>query len=97
MLKKAWFDGVEDRRQGTLLGLANRGFEADTNGAIVGALLGARWGYDGLPRSWVEAVLQANPREPWHQSGPYRPCLLFHAPATGMPGVGIIGIMRSLS
>lgn len=51
----------------------NRGFDADTNGAIVGALLGARWGYESLPRDWVEAVLQANPPNPWHREGLYHP------------------------
>lgn len=59
-----------------LLDTVNRGFDADTNGAIVGALLGARWGYDRLPRGWVEAVLQVNPRTPWHRDGLYHPLVL---------------------
>ena len=39
--------------------VASRGGDADTNGAIVGALLGARDGVDAIPQPWVERVLRA--------------------------------------
>jgi len=33
--------------------LAKEGGDADTNGAVAGALLGARLGYSGLPKEWL--------------------------------------------
>lgn len=71
-----------------LVDTVNRGFDADTNGAIVGALLGAHWGYESLPRDWVEAVLQANPAKPWHHEGLYHPRWLRRgaAPASNHAG-----------
>jgi len=38
---------------------ANRGGDADTNAAIVGALLGAFYGVDGVPADWRDKVLAA--------------------------------------
>lgn len=38
---------------------ANRGGDADTNAAIVGALYGALVGVDGVPRAWIAKVLAA--------------------------------------
>lgn len=46
--------------------VASRGGDADTNGAIVGALLGARDGVLAIPGAWIERVLavdQPGPRE----------------------------------
>ena len=45
----AWRDAVVD--------VASRGGDADTNTAIVGALLGARDGIDAIPAAWRERVL----------------------------------------
>ena len=42
-----------------LVDVASRGGDADTNGAIVGALLGARDGASAIPAAWVERVLGA--------------------------------------
>jgi ADP-ribosylglycohydrolase len=39
--------------------VASRGGDADTNGAIVGALLGARDGAEAIPEAWIERVLRA--------------------------------------
>jgi len=39
--------------------VASRGGDADTNTAIVGALLGARDGIDAIPAAWVDRVLGA--------------------------------------
>ncbi|MBK7073943.1 MAG: ADP-ribosylglycohydrolase family protein [Myxococcales bacterium] len=44
-----------------VIDVANRGGDADTNAAIVGALLGARDGLATLPRRWVERVHDARP------------------------------------
>jgi ADP-ribosylglycohydrolase len=46
----------------------NRGGDADTNGAVTGALLGAFHGESAIPPSWRERVLAAVPRE----QGPLR-------------------------
>jgi ADP-ribosylglycohydrolase len=56
---KSWRDAVIDT--------ASRGGDADTNGAIVGALLGARDGVDAIPRAWLDRVLGATQRgtETW--------------------------------
>jgi ADP-ribosylglycohydrolase len=51
---KSWRDAVVDT--------ASRGGDADTNGAIVGALLGARDGVDAIPRPWLDRVLAAKQR-----------------------------------
>lgn len=39
--------------------VANRGGDADTNGAVTGALLGAVFGEKALPPIWVERVMEA--------------------------------------
>ncbi|MBK9031823.1 MAG: ADP-ribosylglycohydrolase family protein [Myxococcales bacterium] len=44
-----------------VIDVVNRGGDADTNGAIVGAMLGARDGLATLPRRWVERVHDAVP------------------------------------
>jgi ADP-ribosyl-[dinitrogen reductase] hydrolase len=46
-----WRDAVVD--------VASRGGDADTNAAIVGALLGARDGVSALPPAWIDRVLAA--------------------------------------
>jgi ADP-ribosylglycohydrolase len=47
----SWRDAVVD--------VASRGGDADTNAAIVGALLGARDGVHAIPRAWIDRVLAA--------------------------------------
>jgi ADP-ribosyl-[dinitrogen reductase] hydrolase len=42
-----------------LIDTVNRGGDADTNGAITGALLGAVYGEEGIPAAWRQAVLEA--------------------------------------
>jgi ADP-ribosyl-[dinitrogen reductase] hydrolase len=39
-----------------------RGGDTDTNGAICGAMLGAVYGLDAVPRRWTDAVLQCRPK-----------------------------------
>ena len=48
---RSWRDAVVD--------VASRGGDADTNAAIVGALLGARDGAEAIPAAWRERVLGA--------------------------------------
>lgn len=51
-----------------LIDAVNRGGDADTNGAIVGALIGAYHGAEALPAAWRTAVLKAMsevPASPW--------------------------------
>jgi ADP-ribosyl-[dinitrogen reductase] hydrolase len=51
-----------------LVDVVNRGGDADANGAVAGALLGALHGEDSIPSGWREAVLEAprSPRHPGH-------------------------------
>ncbi|ACY18935.1 ADP-ribosylglycohydrolase family protein [Haliangium ochraceum] len=62
-----------------LVDVVNRGGDADTNGAITGALLGAVYGAEGIPQAWRSSVLEALP-EMAEGAGPlasaYHPRLL---------------------
>jgi ADP-ribosyl-[dinitrogen reductase] hydrolase len=49
--------------EAALIDVVNRGGDSDTNGAIAGALLGARFGVMGIPSRWRHAVLDAPPEE----------------------------------
>lgn len=39
-----------------LIRVVNRGGDTDTNGAVAGALLGARFGFDAIPERWLARV-----------------------------------------
>lgn len=41
-----------------------RGGDADTNGAIVGALMGAHLGFASIPKQWVDTVREAEVKRP---------------------------------
>jgi ADP-ribosyl-[dinitrogen reductase] hydrolase len=61
----------------SLLDIANRGGDSDTNACIAGALLGARFGVGGIPEDWVKVVqgaVSGNPDSPWWKD--YHPRLL---------------------
>jgi ADP-ribosyl-[dinitrogen reductase] hydrolase len=45
-----------DDFEGGLVWAVNLGGDADTNGAVTGALLGARFGAESIPRRWYEAL-----------------------------------------
>lgn len=60
-----------------LIDVVNRGGDADTNGAITGALLGAAYGASGIPDTWKETVLEALPDDgKGPLTGAYHPRLL---------------------
>lgn len=71
-----------------LLDTVNRGGDADTNGAIVGALLGARFGESGMPSAWVATVSACDPPAPWHRQGSYHPAILLEALERSWPADG---------
>jgi len=56
-----------------VLDAANRGGDADTNAAIVGALVGSRVGIDGVPKNWRSTVLDCKPNGPAVWSTMYHP------------------------
>jgi len=56
-----------------VLDAANRGGDADTNAAIVGALVGSRVGVDGIPAAWRTTVLECKPNGPAVWSTTYHP------------------------
>lgn len=55
-----------------------QGGDTDTNGAICGALLGARHGFDAIPGQWRDAVLNCNPGK---GSPRPRPCVYWPSSA----------------
>ncbi len=40
-----------------ILAIVHEGGDADTNASVAGALLGAKFGYSGIPRVWAESLL----------------------------------------
>ncbi|MEO8704451.1 MAG: ADP-ribosylglycohydrolase family protein [Kofleriaceae bacterium] len=61
----AWRDALVDT--------ASRGGDADTNAAIVGALLGARDGAGAIPSAWVDRVLAATQPGPQEWADAHHP------------------------
>jgi ADP-ribosyl-[dinitrogen reductase] hydrolase len=53
-------DGYRDG----VIDVVNRGGDADTNGAIAGALLGAVHGVDAIPERWRRRVVDCRPDDP---------------------------------
>lgn len=43
-----------------LLAVANAGGDADTNGAVAGSLLGARFGYENIPERFIKGLVRGN-------------------------------------
>ena len=58
-----WHLRHSDDFSASMIDIANRGGDADTNAAITGALLGARLGVDSIPSAWCGAVAAAVPSE----------------------------------
>jgi ADP-ribosylglycohydrolase len=57
MVLYAWYTHFADYPQ-TLTSLLNCGGDTDTTGAIVGALAGSVTGEQGIPASWINAILE---------------------------------------
>ncbi|MEO6951643.1 MAG: ADP-ribosylglycohydrolase family protein [Polyangia bacterium] len=58
-----WHLSHSDNAEASLVDLANRGGDSDTNAAITGALLGARLGHDAFPLRWKRTLLGAVPKQ----------------------------------
>lgn len=56
-----------------LIDIVNRGGDSDTNAAVAGALLGARFGDAGIPERWREPVLEVNDAQRPVLSARYHP------------------------
>jgi ADP-ribosylglycohydrolase len=54
---------AQDFEQGVTMVVLGGG-DTDTNGAITGALLGARFGVEAVPRRWRDAVTNCTPERP---------------------------------
>lgn len=48
-----------------VLEVVNEGGDADTNGAVVGALLGAKYGFDNIPSYYIENLCHKQEYEVW--------------------------------
>jgi ADP-ribosylglycohydrolase len=59
-----------------LVDVVNRQGDSDTNGAITGALLGARFGEGAIPRRWSSRVLRAGQAQPHPSRADCRPATL---------------------
>lgn len=51
-----WALTTHDRLEETIVGAVNLGQDADTTGAVAGALAGARWGYSAIPDRWLNVI-----------------------------------------
>lgn len=72
--------------EAALLDVVNRGADADTNGAIAGALLGAYHGAESIPARWLEPVMAAKPSVGGGDGDPaYHPNALVRFAATALP------------
>ncbi len=48
----------QDNFQNAISAIIHEGGDADTNGAVAGALLGAKVGYDNLPTNWLHGLVK---------------------------------------
>src|SRR5918999_453365 len=51
-----WSSHQGDDFEATVTDVVNAGGDTDTNGAVAGALVGARTGIDGIPHHWLENI-----------------------------------------
>jgi ADP-ribosyl-[dinitrogen reductase] hydrolase len=51
-----WAVTRHDALEEAIIAAVNLGADADTTGAVAGALAGARWGYAALPRRWLDVL-----------------------------------------
>ena len=50
----------DERRHGNILKIVLSGGDADTNAAVAGAILGAKFGIDQIPEEWKNGLLYAS-------------------------------------
>ena len=70
-----WAHRNADDLEATLLEVINAGGDTDTNGAVAGAVLGARFGPSAIPQRWIERLpnpweLQSLADRLWEASQP---------------------------
>lgn len=53
----------QDNFQDAISAIIHEGGDADTNGVVAGALLGAKLGYDNLPTNWVYGLVKRSELE----------------------------------
>ena len=51
-----WAAAQPGALEDVLLAVVNEGGDADTNGAVAGALLGAKHGLDAIPQRWLDRI-----------------------------------------
>lgn len=51
-----WASGSNDGFEEALVRLISCGGDTDTNGAIAGAVLGAKYGFDAIPSQWIDRI-----------------------------------------
>ena len=50
----------DERRHGNILKIVLSGGDADTNAAVAGAILGAKFGIDRIPEEWRNSLFYAS-------------------------------------
>ena len=50
----------DERRRGNILKIILSGGDADTNAAVAGAILGAKFGINQVPEEWKDGLLYAS-------------------------------------
>lgn len=53
-----WSVTTQDTLEDAVVAAVNLGQDADTTGAVAGALAGAKWGYRAIPDRWREALIE---------------------------------------
>lgn len=51
-----WAVTIHDSLEDAIVAAVNLGQDADTTGAVAGALAGARWGMDAIPARWLDVL-----------------------------------------
>ena len=55
-----WASREHGEFEGVLTRVINAGGDTDTNGAVAGAIMGARTGASGIPRRWLQNIMDRN-------------------------------------
>lgn len=52
-----WAITQHESLENAVIAAVNLGEDADTTGAVAGALAGAKWGYDAIPKRWINVLI----------------------------------------